>query len=64
MLWAGFDGALDASVLIRTVACVEHEGGWRVEARAGAGVTAGSDPWAEAEETEAKIAAIRGALLG
>lgn len=62
LFWAGFDGGFDSSVLIRTVACVEAAGGWRVEARAGAGIVADSDPHAERLETEAKIAAIARAL--
>ena len=62
LFWAGFDGGLDSSVLIRTVACVETPGGWQVEARAGAGIVADSDPHAERRETETKIAAIAHAL--
>jgi len=62
MLWAGFDGAFDSSVLIRTVALVEDADGWRFEARAGAGIVADSDPRAERLETEDKIAALLGAL--
>ena len=62
LFWAGFDGALDSSVLIRTIACVEDAEGWRLEARAGAGIVADSDPRAERLETEAKIAAIARAL--
>jgi para-aminobenzoate synthetase component 1 len=61
IFWAGVDGAFDSSVLIRTVALVE-ENGWRFEAPAGAGIVADSDPVAEREETEAKIAALRGAM--
>ena len=53
---------MDSSVLIRTVACVQDEAGWRIEAGAGAGVVADSRPQAERLETEAKIAAILGAL--
>ncbi|MFN3512126.1 MAG: anthranilate synthase component I family protein [Phenylobacterium sp.] len=64
IFWAGFDGALDSSVLIRTVACIEEAEGWRIEARAGAGIVADSDPHAERLETEAKIAAIVRALGG
>ena len=61
--WAGFDGALDSSVLIRTAALVQEPGGrWRFEVRAGAGIVADSDPRAENEETEAKVAALRRAL--
>jgi para-aminobenzoate synthetase component 1 len=64
LFWAGFDGALDSSVLIRTAALVQDEAGWSIEARAGAGIVADSDPVAEARETEDKIAAIAGALMG
>jgi para-aminobenzoate synthetase component 1 len=63
LFWAGHDGGFDSSVLIRTVALVEQAGGWRFEAKAGAGIVADSDPVAERQETEAKIAAIRRALL-
>lgn len=63
LFWAGRDGAFDSSVLIRTVAFEqEADGGWSFEARAGAGITADSDPRGEAAEAEAKIAAIRKAL--
>lgn len=62
LFWAGFDGAFDSSVLIRTVGLVEGEGGWTLEARAGAGIVADSDPHAERLETEAKIAALKKAL--
>ncbi|MBL8773121.1 MAG: anthranilate synthase component I family protein [Phenylobacterium sp.] len=62
LFWAGVDGALEASVLIRTVALVEAADGWAFEARAGGGVVADSDPQAETAETSAKIAAILGAL--
>lgn len=62
LLWAGFDGAFDSSVLIRTVALVEDARGWRLEARAGAGIVADSDPRAERLETETKIAALLRAL--
>jgi para-aminobenzoate synthetase component 1 len=60
------DWAFDSSVLIRT-ALLEQDadaagGGWRLEARAGAGIVADSDPAAERRETEAKIAAIAQAL--
>jgi para-aminobenzoate synthetase component 1 len=55
---------MDSSVLIRTVACVQDEGGWRYEAGAGAGLVADSVPHLERLETEAKIDAIRHALTG
>ncbi len=64
MFWAGFDGAFDSNVLIRTAAFAEDGDGWRFEARAGGGVVADSDPAAERLETEAKIAAVLGALGG
>jgi para-aminobenzoate synthetase component 1 len=64
LFWAGADGAFDSSVLIRTCACVEAPDGWRIEARAGAGIVADSDPHAERLETEAKIAALGRALTG
>jgi para-aminobenzoate synthetase component 1 len=68
LFWAGVDGALESSVLIRTVgleqdAPEQKDGGWRLEARAGAGVVADSDPHAERLETEAKFAALRRALM-
>ncbi|ODT86912.1 MAG: aminodeoxychorismate synthase component I [Phenylobacterium sp. SCN 70-31] len=66
LFWAGVDGALEASVLIRTVALVEelteNPAGWAFEARAGGGVVADSDPVAETDETTAKIGAILKAL--
>jgi len=62
LFWAGFDGSFDSSVLIRTAAFARHDQGWRVEARAGAGIVADSDPLAERLETEAKIAALARAL--
>ena len=62
LFWAGFDGAFDSSVLIRTVGLIQDGEGWRLEARAGAGIVADSDPHGERLETEAKIAALRRAL--
>lgn len=59
---AGFDGAFDSSVLIRSAAFVEDGEGWRFRAQAGAGIVADSDPVAEREETDAKIAMLRRAL--
>ncbi|MBA4795697.1 MAG: anthranilate synthase component I family protein [Phenylobacterium sp.] len=64
IFWAGADGAFDSSVLIRTAALLEDPEGWRVEARAGAGIVADSHPEAERAETEAKVAALRAALEG
>jgi para-aminobenzoate synthetase component 1 len=62
LFWAGFDGSFDSSVLIRTVGLEHDARGWRLEARAGAGIVADSDPRAERLETEAKIAALKRAL--
>ncbi len=64
LFWAGFDGAFDSSVLIRSAAMVRDGEGWRYRACAGAGIVADSDPVAERQETEAKIAALRRALTG
>jgi para-aminobenzoate synthetase component 1 len=63
MFWAGADGGLDSSVLIRTAALARDAQGWRIEARAGAGVVADSTPPAERLETEDKISALADALL-
>jgi para-aminobenzoate synthetase component 1 len=60
----GFDGGLDSNVLIRTAAFVQDADGWRVEARAGAGIVADSEPSAERRETETKISALLAALGG
>jgi para-aminobenzoate synthetase component 1 len=62
LFWIGLDGAMDSSVLIRTVACVQDAHGWRFEAGAGSGLVADSLPRAERLETETKIAAILHAL--
>jgi para-aminobenzoate synthetase component 1 len=63
LFWAGVDGAMESSVLIRTVGLEQDETGWRLEARAGAGIVADSDPHAERLETEAKFAALHRALM-
>jgi para-aminobenzoate synthetase component 1 len=65
LFWAGFDGALDSSVLIRTAAFCRHGAGeWRYDVRAGAGITADSAPDDEADEVEAKAAMLLAALQG
>ena len=51
--WLGFDGAMDSSILIRTMA-VDR---WSVRYGVGGGVVADSDPEAEWRETEVKAAA-------
>jgi para-aminobenzoate synthetase component 1 len=63
LFWAGFDGGFDSSVLIRTTGFCAEDGGWRLEARAGAGIVADSKPHEERLETEAKIGALANALL-
>ncbi len=50
----GFDGAMDLSILIRTLSCRREGETWRVELRAGGGIVADSDPAAEYEETLTK----------
>jgi para-aminobenzoate synthetase component 1 len=62
MFHMGLAGAFDSNVLIRTAAFVRDTDGWNVEARAGAGIVADSDPATERAETEAKISAILAAL--
>ncbi|WP_243626145.1 anthranilate synthase component I family protein [Phenylobacterium hankyongense] len=62
LFWAGFDGALESSVLIRSIAFASGPEGWAFEARAGGGIVADSDPDAEVRETEDKIAAILSVL--
>ena len=63
LFWAGPDGRFESSVLIRTVLLEQNSDGWSLEARAGAGIVADSDPASERAETEDKMAAIARALL-
>ena len=58
------DGALTASVLIRTIAFWREGETWTFRTLAGAGIVADSDPASELQETDTKIAAIRQALIG
>ena len=58
------EGRLTASVLIRTAAFERVSGAWRFRTLAGAGIVADSDPAAELAETDAKIRALREALIG
>lgn len=60
----GEGGALASSVLIRTADFGLQDGVWRWRALAGAGIVADSDPAAELAETDAKIRALREALVG
>ena len=64
IFWAGADGALDSSVLIRTATCLENHGGWTASFRVGCGITADSDPEAETQETEAKAQRLLQAIRG
>jgi para-aminobenzoate synthetase component 1 len=57
-------GALTASVLIRTAGFERKDGLWGYRTLAGAGIIADSDPAAEEAETDAKISAMRQALVG
>ncbi len=57
------DGGLTASVLIRTASFQREGGRWRFRTLAGAGIVADSDPEAECAETDAKISALRDALI-
>jgi para-aminobenzoate synthetase component 1 len=56
--WLGFDGAMDSSILIRTVTVAAD----RVVAQAGGGIVADSDPAAEWEELMVKVRPLLGAL--
>jgi para-aminobenzoate synthetase component 1 len=56
--WLGFDGAMDSSILIRTVTVAAD----RVIAQAGGGIVADSDPGAEWEELMIKVMPILKAL--
>ncbi len=58
------DGRLTASVLIRTAAFERDGESWRFRTLAGAGIVADSDPASELAETDAKIRALREALVG
>jgi len=60
----GDDGALTASVLIRTAGFERKDGVWKYRTLAGAGIVADSDPAAEEAETDVKISAMRQALVG
>jgi len=56
--WIGWDGAMDSSIVIRTLAMAD---GW-VQAQAGGGIVADSDPMAEYEESLTKARALLLAL--
>jgi para-aminobenzoate synthetase component 1 len=58
--WIGFDGAMDSSIVIRTLSVTAD----RVVAQAGGGIVADSDPGREHEEMMVKIAPLLRALNG
>ncbi len=61
--YAGFDGALDTCIAIRTLLVTEDaEGNQTASVQAGAGIVADSDPAAEHAETHAKAAALFAAM--
>lgn len=65
LAWISPDGAMDSSILIRTVAFEEeNDGGWRGHFRSGGGIVADSVPSEEYTETLDKARAIRAALEG
>jgi len=57
ILWFGVDGAMDASILIRTIACAQRGAVWRTRMRAGAGIVLDSAPQEEAQECLSKASA-------
>ncbi len=57
-------GAMDSSVLIRTVALEACAHGWNLRAAAGGGIVADSDPRGERIETETKLSLIKRVLEG
>ena len=59
MIRVGFDGSADSSVLIRTAACRKLDDIWHIDARAGAGIVADSEPSKEYEEILVKARALR-----
>ncbi|MEE3625587.1 aminodeoxychorismate synthase component I [Nitrospirillum sp. BR 11752] len=58
VLWLGWDGAMDSSIIIRTLAVAGDE----VVVQAGGGIVADSDPAAEYEESLVKARALLTAL--
>ena len=60
LAWIGFDGAMDSSIVIRSLWLAD---GMAV-AQAGGGIVADSDPSAEYEETMVKAAPLLAALDG
>jgi len=52
--WIGFDGAMDSSIVIRTLVIKDGQ----VAAQAGGGIVADSDPAAEYDESMDKVGAL------
>ena len=50
--WIGFDGAMDTSIVIRSLTITKEH----IIAQAGGGIVADSDPWAEMDEMRSKAA--------
>lgn len=64
LVWFGIDGAMDSSILIRSIACELHGGAWRTRFRTGAGIVADSIPEDEARECLSKASVALGAFGG
>lgn len=63
VLWLGWDGAMDSSIIIRTlVMAPAPDGGREVALQAGGGIVADSDPAGEYEESLVKARALMRAL--
>lgn len=61
--WIGWDGAMDSSIVIRTLCLApDGQGGTCVQAQAGGGIVADSDPAAEYQESLTKAKAMLTAL--
>jgi len=60
VFWAGFDGAMDSSITIRTI----FVNGRKMIAQAGGGIVAESDPSQEYEESLIKVRPLLAALRG
>ncbi|MET0546342.1 MAG: anthranilate synthase component I family protein [Caulobacterales bacterium] len=62
LAWFGPDGAMDASILIRTIACDFESGRWRSRLRVGGGIVAESTPEGEVQESLDKATAMLAAF--
>jgi para-aminobenzoate synthetase component 1 len=59
LAWLGFDGAMDSSIVIRSLV----GNGPRIYAQAGGGIVAESDPAQEYAESLTKVAPLLAALV-